>query len=226
MRRTVIPELLDSDAGTASEISASLHDLRAINRRFGGVRTSRLLLAMAMRRAGLREATLLSVAAGDGWSIATAAEQLARRGLKVTVTVLDRSAAHLQGSPVPERIVADAFPLPLADRSFDFVECSLFAHHLEPEEVQALTREALRVARWAFLVNDLRRSRLGWVFAHLGFVFYRSRLTRHDAPASVRRAYAIPEMRRMLSAGNAREVAVWPAWFFRMGAIAWRHTRS
>ena len=48
------------------------------------------------------------------------------------------------------------------DVSFDLVTCSLFFHHLEPPEIQQFTREAMRVARVAFLVNDLRRS-----WAHL-----------------------------------------------------------
>src|SRR5437660_670040 len=35
MKRTAVPELLDSDAGNAAEIAGSLADLRMINRWFG-----------------------------------------------------------------------------------------------------------------------------------------------------------------------------------------------
>ncbi len=44
MKRVVIPELLDSDAGTPSEIAASLSDLNRINRWFGGVATTQFLV--------------------------------------------------------------------------------------------------------------------------------------------------------------------------------------
>ena len=39
MRRTVTPELLDSDSGTPAEVAASLADLNFINRWFGGIAT-------------------------------------------------------------------------------------------------------------------------------------------------------------------------------------------
>jgi hypothetical protein len=51
---------------------------------------------------------------------------------------------------------------------------------------------------------------------------YRSRLTRHDAPASVKQAYTIKEMREMLLKGGATKVEVQTHYLFRMGAIAWK----
>ena len=50
MKREVIPELLDSDAGTAREISDSLADLRMINRYFGGARAMTGMLAEVAQR--------------------------------------------------------------------------------------------------------------------------------------------------------------------------------
>jgi hypothetical protein len=55
-----------------------------------------------------------------------------------------------------------------------------------------------------------------------GFLFYRSRLTRHDAPASVRRAYTEPEMRTMIQRTRASGVSVHRFHFQRMGIIVWR----
>lgn len=221
MDRVVIPEFLDSDAGTAEEIAASLRDLRWINGWFGGVRTERLLLDEAMEQASLARASVLSVACGDASALLLAAKSLRRRGLGIDVTASDRSPAHLAGSQVLSRAAADALALPFADASFDFVECNLFAHHLEPEEVIRFGREALRVARYALLINDVRRSRVHWAFAALGGLLYRSRLTRHDAPASVRRAYTSGELERLLRRSGAREVSVRQRWFFRTAAIAW-----
>lgn len=221
MERVVIPELLDSDAGTAEEIAASLRDLRWINGWFGGVRTETLLLADAMKAASLTHASVLSVACGDASALLLAAKSLRRRGLAIDVTASDRSPAHLAGSQVQSRAAADALALPFADASFDFVECTLFAHHLEPEEVIRFGREALRVARYALLINDVRRSRVHWAFAALGGLLYRSRLTRHDAPASVRRAYTSRELERLLRRSGARRVSVQQRWFFRTAASAW-----
>ena len=62
----------------------------------------------------------------------------------------------------PSRLVADALALPFPDNSFDLVSCSLFAHHLEPAELERFTEEAWRVSRCAVLINDLVRHPCTW----------------------------------------------------------------
>jgi hypothetical protein len=66
-----------------------------------------------------------------------------------------------------------------------------------------MLREMRRVARLGVVVNDLERSRVGLLGAWLiGHLLTANRLTRHDAPLSVRRAYTAMEMATMLrSAG-------------------------
>jgi hypothetical protein len=102
------------------------------------------------------------------------------------------------------------------------VGSSLFVHHLEPEELHRFAREALRVARHAFVINDLVRHPLHLALALAGRPIYRSRITRHDAPASVRRAYTIDEVRRILQDTGAAQVSVQTFYLYRMGVIAWK----
>ena len=45
------------------------------------------------------------------------------------------------------------------------------------------------MSRYGCIINDLRRSRAHLLFAAVGRVLYRSRITTHDSTASVRRAY-------------------------------------
>ena len=217
MRRTVIPELLDSDAGTPAEIAAQLAELRLINRRLGGISTMTSLLRRVAQKSGRRQLSLLDVAGASGDVARGAAQQLAREGIELSAVVSDRSASHL-GNGLPT-VAADALALPFADGAFDVVGCSLFAHHLEPEDITRFVREALRVARLAVVVNDLRRSALHLAGVYLAFPLF-SRMGRHDAVASVRRAYNADEMRDML-ASSGRPVEVFDSYFFRMGAIVW-----
>ena len=112
--------------------------------------------------------------------------------------------------------------MPFADRSFDVVGSSLFIHHLEPAEVIAFTQEAMRVCRTAVVVNDLLRSSPHYAFALAGRLLYRSRLTRHDAPVSVRRAYTPAELFSLLQQVPATRIQMSRHYFFRLGAILWR----
>jgi ubiquinone/menaquinone biosynthesis C-methylase UbiE len=119
-------------------------------------------------------------------------------------------------------VVADALSLPFPDSAFDLISCSLFVHHLSPDHVTTFARESLRVCRHAVLVHDLVRSPLHLAFAYAGKPLYRSRLTRNDAPASVRQAYTIDEMKQFFRAAGVASVDAQTHYFYRMGVIAWK----
>ena len=117
--------------------------------------------------------------------------------------------------------MGDALALPFCDKSFDLVACSTFVHHLEPEEIVRFANEALRVARVAVLINDLRRHWLHLGLVYAGFPLFHSRLTRHDAPVSVRRSYTPEELLEILSKSSAVRIEISRHYLFRMGAILW-----
>jgi len=122
-------------------------------------------------------------------------------------------------------VVADALALPFQDNSFDLVSCSLFAHHLEPDELARFTNEALRVTRCAVLINDLVRHPLHVALVYAGFPLMRSYVSRVDGLASVRRAYVPNEMRQILSSGAQHDarLEISRHFLFRMGVIAWKN---
>ncbi len=221
MKRVTVDEMIDTGEGSAREIAASLTDMQSMNHWFGGEATSLALLRKVLARTGQTELRILETGAGFGEVPLRAGKVLRDCGIQVQVTLLDRVEGHLgRGAP---GVVGDALALPFRDGAFDVVSCCLFAHHLEPKAVLAYANEALRVARWAVVINDLVRHPIHYGLAWAGRVIYRSRLTRHDAPASVRRAYTVAEMRSMLGASSAASVEVTQQYLYRMGAIAWKH---
>jgi SAM-dependent methyltransferase len=220
MKRVAIPELLDSDTGTAREVEDSLKDLQMINRWFGGAQVmSDLLYQVAVQRR-LESLCWLDVAGASGDIAGLAQKSLARKGVRLEPILLDRAATHLNGD-IPS-ICSDALALPFRNDSLDVVGCSLFAHHLEPHEIAKFAAEALRVARHAVVISDLIRHRLHLALAYAGWLLYRSRLTRHDAPASVRRAYKVAEMKDILKPVSAAAIEVRHFYLFRMGVILWK----
>ena len=235
MERSVIPELLDNDQGTPAEVERTLRDLRFINRWFGGVRTTRRLLKKVLACPAVvntslgsvgwgrfwrtPELSLLDVGAGSGDVSLSSARQLAPQA-RIRVTLLDRRPAHMPRNGTA-RIAADALSLPFLDSSFDLVTCSLLIHHLECEQIVRFVNEALRVARLAVLLNDLRRDPVHLALLYAGFPLF-GHLTRHDGAASVRRSYTPKEMLDMLRQSRAASVELEPHYLFRMGVIAWK----
>lgn len=221
MKRVSTPELLDDDLGTPEEVTASLRDLRHVNALFGGTRTTTALLRKIARESGLTALSLLEVGGGGGDVPASTQRALARQGIPLRVTLLDRMASHLPRNGTPA-VGAEALRLPFPDNAFDIVGSNLFLHHFDPERLVQLTAEALRVARVAVLVNDLIRSPIHLLLTYLGMPLFRSRLTWHDAPASVRQAYTLHEMRGLLAQTGARRIDASRHYLYRMGIVLWK----
>jgi ubiquinone/menaquinone biosynthesis C-methylase UbiE len=221
MKRVVIPELLDTDSGTPAEIATALSDLRNINHWFGGVDTTQSMIARVAQKADASSLSLLEVAAGAGYVPLSASARLRESGLNLQVTLLDRAHSHLNKNG-NSAVAGDALTLPFANESFDVVSCCLFAHHLEPQEIIQFVNEGLRVCRVAVIINDVVRDPIHLALVYLSLPLYRSRLTHHDAPASVRRAYTVAELHQILGETVAAKVNIEPHRLFRLGAIAWK----
>jgi ubiquinone/menaquinone biosynthesis C-methylase UbiE len=222
MRRINTQEILDTDACPPVEVEASLRDISRINRWFGGIATTRNLIERVASFTGRRNFSVLEVGAGFGDVSKIAGRQLARQGITLNVTDLDRVSSHLLREN--RAVVADALALPFQHASFDLVSCSLFAHHLEPAELTLFVQEALRVSRSAVLINDLVRHPLHVAAVYAGFPLMRSYVSRVDGLASVRRAYTPAEMREILTSSmkQAARVEISRHFLFRMGVIAWK----
>ena len=122
-------------------------------------------------------------------------------------------------------VAGNALSLPFLDRSFDLVTCSLLVHHLERDEIVKFVNEALRVARVAVLLNDLRREPLHLALMYAGYPLF-SRVTLHDGIASIRRAYTPQELTAILRDTNAAEVQIEISYLYRMGIIIWKQRRE
>jgi len=220
VKRVAIPELLDSDAGTESEVQAALADLRCINRWFGGTSTTLAMLKRVMKHAKGQELSLLEVASGGSHAPEAAAEWAREQGNVLHTTCLDRRFSHLLGRK--PSAVGDALHLPFANESFDIVSCGLFVHHLDSPEVVRFAQEALRVARMALLINDLVRSSIHWAMVWTARPLWRSRLTRHDSVASVHRSYTLEELQSLLQRAHPARLEIRRHYLFRLGAIVWK----
>jgi ubiquinone/menaquinone biosynthesis C-methylase UbiE len=226
MQRVDSEEILDSDQCPVPDAETSLRDLCRINRWFGGVATTRNLVERVSSSTGQKHFSLLEVASGHGEVPRVAASQLAKKGITLDITDLDRVPSHLRKGH--RALVADALALPFRDQSFDLVSCSLFAHHLDPENLARFVDEASRVSRCAVLINDLIRHPLHLALVFAGFALMRSHVSRLDGVTSVRRAYVPEEVRQILTNGTraGENVEISTHYLFRMGVIIWKDCPS
>lgn len=107
---------------------------------------------------------------------------------------------------------------------FDVVTSSLFLHHLADDQAFLFLQRMRQAARHMALVNDLARSRWGYLAAWLGTrVLTRSDVVHIDGPRSVAAAFTLDEVRDLAERAGwngARLRRRWP-WRF---LLEWRRS--
>ncbi len=172
-----------------------------------------------------RPLRILDLACGGGHVVVGLARRCIREGVAIEACGVDLSPvaidharalaarAGLQRVTFTTLDVANQ-PLP---GTFDVVLCSLFLHHLGDEDAETLLQRMRDAARHLVVVSDLRRTRLGYLFAWAGCrLLSRSRVFHADGTRSVEAAFATDEARRLAERAGlagARIVARWPQRF-------------
>jgi ubiquinone/menaquinone biosynthesis C-methylase UbiE len=215
-RLAATPELLDGPLDDVAALRGNLRDLRRVNRYLGGSTLSRRAVDLLLAREPGPH-SLLDVGTGAADIPLALLRSAAVRGRDLRIVGLDSRAEVLEAArSIDPRLdelhdmelcTADGRALPYPDATFDIVHSSMVLHHFDPRDAVAFLREARRVARRGVVVNDLIRGRLNWAGAWLlTRLATRNRLTRHDGPLSVRRAYTRTEAQALLASAGLQPV--------------------
>jgi hypothetical protein len=184
--RVLKPEILDTLP--PEEARASLADLVRVNKYWGGHSTLRKLVDRVIPPG--EAFTLLDVGAASG----DMGRCLREWRPQVQVTCLDYIESHLEAC-AGSRVVGDAFALPFAPRSFDYVFSSLFLHHFTDEQVVELLAGFGRVARKQVLTIDLWRHPVPYYFiSQTRWLFGWHPVTVYDGAISVEAAFSPGEL--------------------------------
>jgi len=221
-------ELLDESGHDPAELAANFRDIQRVNQLLGGTSTIlRHLPPLVDAIPPAQPVTVLDLATGSA-DIPLAISRWAKRhGKTMSIVASDSSEAILalartQVEGHPEITVAqyDARAVPQPDKQFEIVLCSLSLHHFAPDDAVRVLREMDRLARTGFILNDLRRGRLGYAAAWIASrLTTRNRLTRNDAPLSVKRAYTPRELAVLLHRAGIDDAVIGTHPWFRMAAV-------
>jgi SAM-dependent methyltransferase len=226
------PELMDQPGLDQSSHRDALAGLRRINR-FS--RTSRVAWSAIEKLAATdpnRTWRVLDVASGGGDVAIDVARRAVHHGVKLLVDACDISpfAVRYASARAAERRVEnvhffqqDVLNGPLPD-GYDVVMCSLFLHHLDEENAVALLSKMARAAQKLVVVNDLRRSTIGYLLAWFGCrLLTRSPVVHVDGPRSVEAAFSLDEIRKVAHRSGLNSALLQPRWPFRF-LLQWRPT--
>jgi 2-polyprenyl-3-methyl-5-hydroxy-6-metoxy-1,4-benzoquinol methylase len=224
-----LPELMDQPGLDQQLHQQALDGLRRVNRvsRSAGIFWP-ALRALA-KHSGGDGLHVLDVACGGGDVSLSLAVRARQTGIRLRIDGCDVSGVAVQHAELQAaragvetsffRCDVLSYPLPLG---YDAVICSLFLHHLDEEQAVGLLRNMAGAARRLVLVNDLRRTRAGYVLAWVGCrLLSRSPIVHHDGPLSVRAAFSLCEVAQLAEQAGLSGASIsrrWPQRFL----LSWR----
>jgi SAM-dependent methyltransferase len=224
------PELMDQPGLDERQHRKALAGLRRINRFCGTGHVAWRAIERLVASDPERTWRVLDLASGGGDVAIDVARRAVRRGVKVLVDACDVSpfAVRYACARAAERRVenvnffrCDVLNGPLPE-GYDVVMCSLFLHHLDEETAVALLAKMAAAAKKLVVVNDLRRSTIGYLLAWFGCrILSRSPVVHVDGPRSVQAAFSLAEMRGVAKRGGLDQALLQRRWPCRM-LLQWR----
>jgi 2-polyprenyl-3-methyl-5-hydroxy-6-metoxy-1,4-benzoquinol methylase len=220
------PELMDQPGLDPETHRRALEGLRVAN---VISRTSQVLWR-EIREAGIfrnngQPLRILDIATGGGDVVIGVGRFAVRDGITIETHGCDVSSTAVEyAQGVAERaglhgakfFQLDALVDPLPD-DYDVVMSTLFFHHLGNDDAKRLLGRMARSARRCVLIDDLCRSRLGYIYAWAGGrLLTRSQIVHTDGPLSVSAAFTIPEFRQLAQEAGVRSAQFrrhWPQRF-------------
>lgn len=229
------PELLDAAWHDRAELEQSLDQVAEVNRLLGGTRAVLRTLDALFDGTldGARATRILDVGTGSADIPLAIARHAQQRGRPMEIVATDvhpqmREIARDRARDTACITIgaADALDLAYADDSFDVVLLSLTLHHFERDDQLRALREAGRVARHAVIVNELERCRANYLGARLlaATRWRGNRLTRHDGPLSVLRAFTRAELNELANMAGLDVLVLRRRFFYRLVLVTTART--
>lgn len=192
--RSTLPEKMDDEGVSVSEIHLALNELEKINRLLGGYN----VVFNALKKINWpdRLVTIIDLGSGGGDMLRTIALWAKNNNKQVQLIGVDRNPAMTkfaqeksEGISNIQFITMDVFDDRLLEYKADITMCTLFCHHFDDDILVILIKRMYELASHSIIVNDLDRHWFAYhSFKWISSIFSKSYLVKYDGPLSVARS--------------------------------------
>ena len=220
-------ELMDDPTLPQDQHDHALRGLTTIHQFSGLVNRFWNRLLPIIKEASAKEQRpfkIADVGCGDGYLLRQLSKKATAAGVDVQLIGFDFSQvacslatkkAEAAGAKIRyEQVDILAGEIP---EKVDMIVNSLFLHHFEAADVETILKKFRDATTRGFIVEDLRRTVLGWGLAWAGGrILTRSPIVHYDGVVSVEGAFSIAEIQDVLGAAGLKNVDIpkrWPQRF-------------
>ncbi len=219
--RQLTPEMMDATDIHENQHRSALRGLGRVN----AICLTHRSLWNPIHRMALRHAPaplrVLDVACGGGDVAVRMALTARRLRLPISIDGCDKSSMAItvaQERANVSGVSCQFFPFDVTSNDwpegYDVIMTSLFLHHLPTETAVQTLKSMSQAPRKMVLVNDLVRSRMGYLYARFGgYLLSRSPIVHSDGPTSVAGAFTreeLSELGRRAGLRGATVKLIWP----------------
>ncbi len=192
--RSTLPEKMDDESVSISEIHQALIELEKINRLLGGYNV--VFNALNKIKWPKRLVTIMDLGSGGGDMLRAIAEWAKKNNKQVQLIGVDRNPvmtkfANEKSNEISniQFITMDVFDDRLLEYKADITMCTLFCHHFDDDKLVALIKRMCELTSYKVIVNDLDRNWFAYhSFKLISGLFSKSALVKYDGPLSVARS--------------------------------------
>lgn len=201
-------ERLDTHEYTEKEYARWQREMVFIHAIFGEQRALKNTLLRDIRMSGTTRYSVLDVGAGSGGLMRKLDNWTLQNETFLVGAEIDGNAARTINTGSIVGLQCDALQLPFADKSFDYVFCSLFLHHLDDEPAVKLLKEMARVAVKRLYVIDLNRHPTAYyAYKLFGWPFLQT-FTLEDGALSILRSRTPQELYQLADLAGLQDITV------------------
>ncbi len=225
MKRDFSPEIMDDFTIKDERIDEALKELGFINYFLGGNSTSKTGIKKVLKIIPQNH-SLKVLDAGSGASDVLLSLKKVIKNLKIfSMDINIKACSFIRiNSSYTNVICGNILEFPFKKDSFDITHASLFLHHFSEEKIKDILNNLINSARYAVVINDLRRSILAYRgIKILTMLFSNSKMVKNDGPLSVKRAFVKGELLMILNELEIGYFLIKRKWAFRWLVIIYKN---
>lgn len=227
--RSMTAELMDDLEASGEDLSRALVELDSINYLLGGNYVTLNGLSRLLKSAHAYRVKIADLGCGSGEMLKRIRRLTDKQNIEATLVGFDANRNVIKHAtlhtPATCRIQYEAvniFSDEFKERKFDVVTATLFFHHFTDGQLIAFFRQLKSQVSLGMVINDIHRHWFAYyAIKILTRLISRSAMVKHDAPASVSRAFKKKELRQIIDTAGVRQYEIKWRWAFRWQVVVW-----